>query len=166
MADKNEPKRELTIKRTFNAPRELVWRAWTDPELVRKWWGPRGVTNPTCEVDARSGGRINIVMLAGKELGSAKGMKWPMIGKFKEVTPQKRLVIAAGAADEVQGIFLETEVAVDFEEVGGKTRMNLHIVVTKINKTDRAMFALKGMGAGWTQSIDKLQETLAVECLV
>lgn len=157
----NEPKKELTITRTFDAPRELVWRAWTDPKLVAKWWGPRGVTNPTCEVDARKGGKINIVMLAGKELGPAEGMKWPMVGTFKEVKPMSRLVMVSGAADEVQEMFLESEITLDLEELGIKTRINLHIVVTKINKTERAAYALQGMEMGWTQSIDKLGESLA-----
>lgn len=51
-----------------DAPRAMVWKAWTDPRIVTKWWGPRGVTVSTCEVDARRGGKIDIVMLAGKEL--------------------------------------------------------------------------------------------------
>ncbi len=157
----NEPKRELNITRTFDAPLELVWNAWTDPKIVARWWGPRGVTNPTCEVDARPGGKINIVMLAGKELGPAAGMKWPMIGTFKEVKPQSRLVITGGAADEVQNIFLETEVVVDFKESGEKTMMNIHVVVTKINNAERAMAAIKGMEAGWNQQTDKLGEELA-----
>ncbi len=161
MAD--EPKRELNITRIFDAPRELVWRAWTDPKIVRKWWGPRGVTNPTCEVDARPGGMINIVMLAGKELGPMAGMKWPMVGTFKEVKPQSRLVIEGGAADDAQQIFLETEMTVDFEDLDGRTRINLHIKVTKINNEERGMQALYGMERGWAQSIDKLGEMLASE---
>ena len=68
--DANSSKRELTITRTFDAPRELVWKAWTDPKMLERWWGPRGVTNPTCEFDATKGGEIYIVMEAGKELGS------------------------------------------------------------------------------------------------
>lgn len=90
MAQTNDTRRELDITRTFDASLDIVWRAWTDSKLVAKWWGPRGVTNPVCEVDAMPGGKINIVMLAGKELGPAEGMKWPMIGVFKEVTPQRQ----------------------------------------------------------------------------
>ena len=69
MAD--ELKKELTITRIFDAPRDLVWKAWTDQKILQKWWGPKGVTNPICEWDARLGGNIYIVMLAGKELGPA-----------------------------------------------------------------------------------------------
>ena len=66
----SEPATELTLTRTFNAPRDLVFRAWTDPELLSQWWGPNGVTTPVCEVDAVIGGKLNIVMLAGEESSS------------------------------------------------------------------------------------------------
>ena len=99
----NEPRKELTITRIFDAPRATVWKAWTDPRIVAKWWGPRGVTTPTCEVDARRGGKINIVMRAGKELGPAAGQEWPMIGTFEEVTPQDRLVFVASALQDREG---------------------------------------------------------------
>ncbi|MDE1762123.1 MAG: SRPBCC domain-containing protein, partial [Candidatus Micrarchaeota archaeon] len=97
----NEPK-ELRITRTFDAPRDIVWKAWTDPKLVQKWWGPRGVTNPVCEVDARVGGRIRIVMKAGAELGPMAGQEWPMNGTFTEVTPKSRLSFSSGALDDKQ----------------------------------------------------------------
>lgn len=161
MANANEP-RELKITRTFNAPRELVWKAWTDQKIIQKWWGPRGVTNPTCEWDARPGGKIYIVMLAGKELGPAEGMKWPMKGTFKEVTPKNRLVFVGGALDDVDrssDTFIENEVTVDFEDLGDKTKMNLHLVVTKVTGP-KAPGALQGMTMGWNQQIDKLGEEL------
>lgn len=162
MAKTSEPK-ELRITRTFDAPRELVWKAWTDQRMIQKWWGPRGVTNPTCEWDARPGGRIYIVMLAGKELGPAEGMKWPMKGTFREVTPQSRLVFVGGALDDVDrssDTFIEQVVTVDFEDLGGKTKMDLHLVVTKAEGA-RAPGALQGMTQGWSQQIDKLGELLA-----
>jgi uncharacterized protein YndB with AHSA1/START domain len=151
-------KKDLVITRVFDAPRGLVWKAWTDPKLLKRWWGPRGVTNPTCEWDARPGGKIDIVMLAGKELGNFAGQKWPMTGIFREVKPQSRLVFASNALDDVKDILMETEVTVDFEELGGKTKMILHIVVTKSDA--KAAMALQGMEIGWNQSIDKLAEEL------
>ncbi len=151
-------KKELRITRTFNAPRELVWRSWTDPKMVERWWGPRGVTNPTCEVDARPGGKINIVMQAGSELGSLAGQKWPMSGTFREVTPQSRLVFTSAALDDVKDILLESEVTIELEAIGAKTKMKLHIVVTRAEQ--KAEMALQGMEMGWNQSIDKLVEFL------
>jgi len=158
MADEKTGNRELTITRVFDAPRSLVWKAWTDRKMIQSWWGPRGVTNPTCEWDARPGGRINIVMLAGKELGDYAGQEWPMTGTFKEITPQSRIVYTTGALDDVKEIFLRTENTVEFEEVGAKTRMKLHIVVTMASP--KAAMALQGMEMGWNQSIDKLGEFL------
>ena len=158
----SELKKELTITRVFDAPRGLVWKAWTDQKTLQKWWGPRGVTNPTCEWDARPGGNICIVMLAGKELGPAEGMKWPMKGTFKEVIPQSRLVFVSGALDDVDrgsDTFIEQEVTVDFEDLGGRTKMNLHITITKA-AGPKAPSALQGMTQGWNQTIDKLGEEL------
>lgn len=154
--------KELKITRIFDAPRTLVWKAWTDPKVLQKWWGPRGVTNPICEWDARAGGKIYIIMLAGKELGPAEGMKWPMKGTFKEVIPQSRLVWMGGALDDVDrasDTFIEQEVTVNFEDLGDKTRMNIHLTITKA-KGPKAPAALQGMTMGWNQQIDKLGEIL------
>ncbi len=154
----NQNKKELTITRVFDAPRELVWKAWTDPKMVTKWWGPRGVTTPTCELDARVGGKINIVMLAGKELGDFAGKEWPMTGTVQELTPPEKLVFASAALDDKMGILLETSTTLTLEKLGEKTKMTLHIVVTKASPGSE--FAIAGMEAGWTQSIDKLGEML------
>lgn len=158
MSGKREFKRELNLNREYNAPRELVWKAWTDPELVAKWWGPRGITNPKCEVDARPGGKIDIVMLAGKELGPAEGQEWPMTGTFTEVSPEDRLVIYSESRDDVQGISLAYEITVEFKDLGGKTLLNLNIGITKISDEERSMDAVKGMEFGWIQSLEKLEE--------
>lgn len=162
MTEAEEQKKELKINRVFDAPVELVWKAWTDPEILAKWWGPNGVTNPTCEWDARPGGKIYIVMLAGKELGPAEGMKWPMKGTFKEVVPNRRLVYEGGALDDVDrgsDTFVEQTVTVEFEDLGEKTSMSIHIVVTKM-KGSKAHDAIQGMTMGWTQQMDKLQAEL------
>jgi uncharacterized protein YndB with AHSA1/START domain len=159
--DMEKPIKELTITRTFDAPRELVWKAWTDPNLLRQWFGPRGVTNPICEVDARKGGTIYVVMEAGPELGPAKGMRWPMKGTFEEVNPYERFVFTAGALDDKQGIMLENRQTVTLEEVDGKTKMTLHIAVTMVTKN--AGQAIAGMEAGVNQQVDKLGEFLMKE---
>jgi uncharacterized protein YndB with AHSA1/START domain len=159
MAKENQSKRELTLTRVFDTPRELVWKAWTDPKVVTKWWGPRGVTTPVCEVDARPGGGIHIVMLAGKELGSFAGQRWPMKGTFSELTPPERLAYVSSAMDDKQGVLLEARNTLTLEELGGRTRMTLRIAVTRISPGGE--FALAGMEAGWNQSLDKLGEELA-----
>lgn len=150
--------RELTITRVFNAPREAVFKAWTDPALLAQWWGPTGVTNPVCEVDVRPGGAINIVMLAGEELGELKGSKWPMTGTFQEITPPEKLVYVSSAIMDDKPI-LECTNTVTFEEHEGQTKLTLHIVVTKT--TPEAAGPLAGMEMGWSQSIDKLAKLIA-----
>jgi len=148
-----ENKRELTIVRVFNAPRELVYKAWTDPKLLAQWWGPQGVTNPKCEVDARPGGAIDIVMLAGVELGDLQGSEWPMAGVFQEVISPEKLVYTSSAIMDNKPI-LETTNTVTFEEYEGKTKLTLHVLVTQA--TPEADGPLAGMEMGWNQSIDKL----------
>lgn len=152
--------RELVITRIFHAPRELVFNAWTEPELMAEWWGPQGVTNPICEIDPRPGGKIHIEMLAGEELGELHGQKWPMKGIFQEVVKPERLVYVSTAIYDEDGTpNLENRVTVTFEEHDGGTKMVLHILVTKA--TEKTIGPLKGMKIGWTQSIDKLETVLA-----
>ncbi|HSW48477.1 MAG TPA: SRPBCC domain-containing protein [Candidatus Saccharimonadales bacterium] len=150
-----DQKKELTLERTFDAPRDLVFKAWTDKELVKKWWGPRGVTNPVCEVDAVPGGKINIVMLAGPELGELAGQEWPMTGKFEEVAEPEKLVYTANAIVDGKEV-LTTRNTITFEEQDGKTKMTAHILVTKT--TPEAEGPLAGMEMGWDQQLDKLVE--------
>ena len=155
MTESNQ--KQLTVVRVINAPRERVFKAWTDPELVTQWWGPDGVTNPVCELDVRPGGAIDIVMLAGPELGDLQGSKWPMTGVFQEIIPSAKLVYVSSAIMDGKPIldFLNT---VTFEEQAGQTKMTLQIVVTKA--TPQAEGPLAGMSAGWNQSIGKLVKLL------
>jgi uncharacterized protein YndB with AHSA1/START domain len=162
-----EPKKDLTFERTLNAPRETVWKAWTDPKLVAQWWGPNGVTNPVCEVDPRVGGVLHIVMEAGEEMGPAKGMKWPMKGTFTEVVAPERLVFksqAFSSPDEKEAA-IETTTEVTLLEDGNKTKMKVHTFVTKTtpgtNGFPSADQAIAGMEAGWSQQFDKLGKFLA-----
>lgn len=156
MAEENS--RELTLTRVLDAPRELVWRAWTDPELVAKWWGPKGVTNPVSEIDPRVGGKLHIVMLAGEELGPMAGQRWPMRGEFKELIEPERLVFVNQAVDEDDNVLLDGLTTVTFEEENGKTKMTMHTAVKGVSPQAPQM--LEGMKAGWSQSFDKLTEVL------
>ncbi len=152
-----ENKKELTLTRVFNSPRETVWSYWTNPSLLAQWWGPRGVTNPTCEWDAKPQGNIHIVMLAGEELGPLKGQEWPMTGEFQEVQKPEKLVFTSNAIINGKPV-LETLTTVSFVEEQGKTKMTVHIVVTKT--TAEAEGPLAGMEIGWNQQLDKLAERL------
>ena len=159
-------KRELTITRTFDAPREKVWLAWTDPRQLQEWWAPRGFTNPTVEIDARVGGKLYIVMQAGDNMGPMSGMKAPMRGEFTEVVApdpsnssgQAKLVFSNNALDEAGNVLLSGETSVTFEDVGGKTKMTVRTSAEGTGPMTDAMLA--GMEQGWNEQCDKLGEFL------
>jgi uncharacterized protein YndB with AHSA1/START domain len=155
--------RELVITRVFDTPREAVWNAWTDPETMKKWWGPRDFTMPVCQIDLRVGGDIFYSMRApdGKDM-------WGK-GKYLEIKKPERLVITDSFADEKGNIVpashygmsvdfpLELLVTVIFEQEGGKTRMTLkHTRIAGLSDID-----FDNMRQGWEQSFDKLVELLA-----
>lgn len=144
--------RELTLIRVFKAPRELVFKAWTDEKLLAQWWGPRGFTTPIAELDARPGGKLTVVMEDDQGL-IAKGSRYPMEGAFEEVVEPERLVYTSSALMNGKPI-IENRVEVTFEEQDGNTTMTLHVVVT--HATAEAEAPLSGMEAGWSQSLDKL----------
>jgi uncharacterized protein YndB with AHSA1/START domain len=151
--------KELKLTREFNAPRELVFKAWTDPEMLAKWWGPNGVTSPTSDVDLTVGGRIYIVMLAGAKLGELAGQRWPMEGVIEEVENPHKFVFRNQAVDENGTVLIDGRTTVTLEELGpDKTKMTLH--VTAKGMAEVATQMLEGMTAGWTQSIEKLTKYL------
>ena len=152
--------REVKIVRTFNAPRALVWQAWTNPTYVAQWWGPRGFTNPVCEWDARPGGRIHVVMRASDEIATMIGRAdHPMTGEFTEVVPTERLAFVSTAVDDSGKPLLDALTTVRLSERDGKTDMVLHACAKGFVEIAARM--LEGMEAGWTQSIDKLGELVS-----
>jgi len=149
---------ELTLKRTFDAPRELVFKAWTDPELISRWWGPTGFTTPISEVEARKGGKLHIVMHGPK--GSDFDLDMPVRGVFQEFDPPRRLVFTNDALHDDDGNpQLATLCTVTLVEQGGKTEMTLHIVLVKTTPASAAAWA--GAEMGWSQSLDKLTTLVA-----
>jgi uncharacterized protein YndB with AHSA1/START domain len=119
VADAKPAANELLITRVFNAPRELVWKAWTDPRQARQWWGPRDYPAVHTEMDVRPGGRWRSCLRStetGQELWNG--------GVFREVAPPERLVFTfAWEAEGERG--LETVVTVILVEQKGKTLMTL-----------------------------------------
>ena len=143
--------RELRLTRIFNAPRELVFAAWTDPRQIAKWWGPRGFSAPVCELDARVGGAIRI------DMQGPDGTVFPMGGEVKELDPPRRLVFSAGAMPQADGGWgFENMNTVTFSEEAGGTRVDLHVEVLYANP--EAAPALAGMREGWGQTLDRLGE--------
>jgi len=146
--------RELTITRIFDAPRALVFKMWIDPAHMAQWWGPKGFTNPRCELDARVGGKIHIDMRA------PDGTVYPMSGTFREVKEPERLMFLAYAEDHAGNHLLESLTTVTFEDQGGKTKLTMH--AKAVGLAPIAVQMLAGMEAGWNGSLDKLAELVAI----
>jgi uncharacterized protein YndB with AHSA1/START domain len=143
---------DFTITRVFDAPRELVWKAWTDPTMMAQWWGPKSFTNPVCEMDVRVGGRFYIVMRA------PDGAEYPMTGLFRALVPPERLEFTTAAVDNDGNRLLEGQTTVTFAEQAGKT--TLTVTSRAVGLVPIAPQMLAGMEAGWTGSIDKLEALL------
>jgi uncharacterized protein YndB with AHSA1/START domain len=154
MKEATEPaQQELVVTRIFDAPREVVFKAWTDPERVKRWWGPKGFTNPVCELDPRPGGAMRIHMRA------PDGVVYPMTGVFNEIVEPERLVFTSGALDAKGNPLFEVLTTVTFAEHGGKTKLTMHAKV--VMATAAAAPHLAGMEMGWSQTLDRLAEYVA-----
>jgi uncharacterized protein YndB with AHSA1/START domain len=148
-ATRVQAEQEITITRVFDAPRDLVFQAWTDPDHVAKWFGPAGFETPrdSVEIDLRVGGRFNLRMV--KHGG---GMEYALRYEIVELRAPDLLVLRSGPMPEV-GLDHETITRVELDEENGKTRMTL----TDGPYTEAGG---KGAGAGWQGSFDKLEELL------
>ena len=140
---------ELSFVRTYAAPRQLVWDAWTDPDQIAQWWGPRGISTPreSIELDLRPGGRVRFDMV-----DDATGARYPNSGRFLEVEPPARIVWSDDGFPDGSGKGTAT---ITFEAVDdATTRLTLHIVAD-LTETIRA-----GAEAGWGSQLDKLVDFL------
>jgi uncharacterized protein YndB with AHSA1/START domain len=150
MASRLQPKdRELVITRLFNAPRELVFKAWTDPKLAMRWWGPRWHPATHIDMDVRPGGTWRNC-LTSKEDGSEL---WHH-GVFREVVPPERLVFTFVWEEEGER-GMENIVTVTFADEGGKTRLTLR------QAPFQSVAERGGHGEGWNSTLDRLEEQLA-----
>jgi len=158
-----EPIKEVAFERTYEASPETIWQAWTNPEMLKQWWGPNNVTIPECEVDLRVGGKIYIVMEAGEAMGPYKGIKWPMLGEFTVIEPNSKLSYTAKAWTEGQNeettIEQSTELTLTAEN--GDTKLKIRAVIHKTGPG--AGMAVQGMQAGFTQQLDKLNDFLTAK---
>jgi uncharacterized protein YndB with AHSA1/START domain len=143
----------LTFTRTFDAPRALVWKVWTDPVHLAAWWGPNDFTNPRCEVDLRPGGSLHI------DMRGPDGTVYPMPGVFQEIAEPERLSFTSAPLDEKGEEMFEVLTAVTFTESSGKTRVQIEARV--LWKKEGAEVHLDGMEEGWTQSLVRLGSQVA-----
>jgi uncharacterized protein YndB with AHSA1/START domain len=142
--------RELRVTRLIDAPREAVWRAWTDPELLKRWFAPLPYTTPEATFELRPGGASNIVMQA------PDGKRMPNRGQFLEVTLHERLVFT----DAYTGDWAPREgkpfmtVALTFEDEGGKTRYTARVL--HWTREDRETHETMGFHQGWAICAEQL----------
>ena len=141
--------RELTIVRLIDAPRALVFRAWTDPAWLARWWGPRAHPAVEMTMDVRPGG-----VWRGLLRGVEDGRELWHGGVFREISPPERLVFTFAWEEEGER-GLETLVTVTFAEHEGKTRMVFHQApFQSVGERD-------GHHGGWSSAFDRLDEQAA-----
>jgi uncharacterized protein YndB with AHSA1/START domain len=141
--------REIVMTRVFNAPRRMVYQAFTRPELIQRWLGPRGWTLPTCEVDLRVGGKYRYV---GE---GPDGTKLGWGGIFKEIVPEQRIAHVE-SFDDYPG---EAQITSEWTESGGKTTFTATMLYE--SKEVRDAVIASGMEHGAAESYDRLEEMLA-----
>ena len=165
MAERNNPQ-EFTISRVFDAPRDLVWKVFTDPEHMKQWWGPKGFKVIASKMDLRPGGSYHYGMHAPD--GSPM---WGMM-RYREITPPSRIVFVNSFSDEAGGITrhpmaptwpLEMLSVFSFEDLGGKTKFTVNWSPLNATEEERATFAAGhgSMTQGWTGTMDQLAAYLA-----
>ena len=171
MATQTEPKTdEIVITRVFDAPRERLWKAWTDPEMLKRWWGPEGFTAPSIQVDLRVGGKYVFAM------HGPPGSKWDRdmysAGVYQEIVANEKLVTTDYFSDR-EGNALDPAqygqdpsspkqmtVTIRFEEIEkGKTRLSITYARPETEVQFQAMLK-SGMQEGWQSSFNKLAEAL------
>jgi uncharacterized protein YndB with AHSA1/START domain len=131
----------LVIKRTFNVPRELVWKVWSDPTHAKEWWGPSGFTLPFLEMDQRVGGEWRAMMR------SPEGKEMWQHGVYRELIPPEKTIYTfiwdAQPEDEML-------VSVVFKEKGDKTEMAF------TQEGFKSVEEREGHNGGWSQTFDRL----------
>jgi len=139
--------RELVVRRLFDAPPRIVFKAWAEPELFRRWWVPKGagITLVSCELDVRTGGKYRLEFAAGGTDTMA------FYGKYLNVVPGERIVWTNDEGEE------GAVTTVTFEEQGGKTLLTFHELYPSKEALDEAM---EGSAAGLPMQLDQLDELL------
>jgi uncharacterized protein YndB with AHSA1/START domain len=138
--------RELILARSFDAPREIVFKAWTKPEHLKRWWGPEGFTTPECEMEFRSGGVFRFIFRG------PDGKDYPFDGFYVEIIEPEKIVFR-GDIHDVPGQDVLTTIT--FSEHGGKTNLTVHQVYAADSD------ATRGAPTGWSQTLDHLAEFVA-----
>ena len=150
--DLTQDPRSLIATRVYDAPRELVFAAWTNPQHLAQWWGPDGFTTTTSTFDMRPGGVWQFVM------HGPDGRDYQNRITFEEVVRPERLVYSHGGGDDVEPV--RFHVTVTFEDLGGKTRLTMRGDFPSAAARDRVI-AEHGADKGMVQTLGRLQDYLA-----
>ena len=140
---------ELVVTRLLDAPRELVFKAWTRPEHAAQWWGPQGFTTESCRLDARPGGTFRIVTRA------PDGGIYTKCGVYREVVPPERLVFSFAWEDANGDLGPELQVTVRLEAEGARTRLTLH------QSGFESVARRDDHRTGWTSCLQRFADWLA-----
>ena len=146
--------RELVLTRIIDAPRERVFRAWTDPKLLVQWWAPRPLTTPVCEIDPRPGGGFRTLMR------EPDGKEYPANGVYLEIVENERIVFTDAFEPgwkPAQKAFMTA--IVTFEDLGGRTRYTARAL--HWTAADRETHEQMGFHEGWGQCADQLAALVA-----
>ena len=141
--------RELVVSRLIDAPRSLVFKAWTDPVHVARWWGPRGFTTTYCEMDIRPGGAYRFCMR------SPEGTDHWKRGVFREIVAPERLVFTFAWEDATGNPGHELLTTVTFAEHGHATKLTLHQAVFQSAE------ACESHRGGWTSCLERFADYVA-----
>jgi uncharacterized protein YndB with AHSA1/START domain len=143
--------RELVMTRIFDAPRSLLFKAWTEPEHMAKWFGPKGFVSAVLRCDLRPGGSYRLHMLG------PDGDHW-LQGVYQEIVEPERLVSTFAWADaDGRATRPETVLALTFEDLGGKTKLTLRqTLFESVSARDEHNY-------GWNGSLERLAEYLATQ---
>lgn len=141
--------RELVVTRMFDAPPSLVYKAWSQPELFRRWWMPKsasGVSLVSCEMDVRTGGKYRL------EFGAGGSETMAFYGKYLEVVPNERIVWTNDEGEE------GAVTTVTFQDQGGKTLLTFHEAYPSGEALEEA---LQGSAAALPEQLDQLEELVS-----
>jgi uncharacterized protein YndB with AHSA1/START domain len=161
-SSKKEQAEQVLITRVFDAPRDVVFKAWTECERLVRWWGPKGFTTPFCKIDPRPGGVFHNCMRP------PEGRDYCGKGVYREIVEPERIVCTDSFADAEGNVVpatyygmsadypLEMLVTVTFEEMEGKTKLTLKHALGSVPASERDLCQ-----QGWSESLDKLARELA-----
>jgi len=157
----NEQER-MAITRVFDARRELVWKAWTDPKYVMQWWGPKGFTCPTCKIDLRVGGKFLISMKSPDGQEFYNGGEYHEIVEYEKIVSSMYFADANGNKVEAAELGIDHEASEDaydvtlFEDLGnGQTKL------TFIGNETMESATASGQAEGWNQILEKIAAVVA-----